>query len=97
MSREKHSSSFKSKTSSNSNSSKHNTVYGSGDQQRVFELQKRVEEKEEEIKSLKSKNKDTQNYQQKYEDLENENQLLKNQIFQLQNNGQNTNNLDQLK
>ncbi len=86
MDRQKHSSSFKSAATFSSSGSypKNNTSYASGDPQRAVELQTRLEAKEKEIEALKKGN-DGSYYQNKYETLYHENQLLKNELFQLRN------------
>lgn len=86
MDRKKHSSSFKSAATFSSSGSypKNNTSYASGDPQRAVELQTRLEAKEKEIEALKKGN-DGSYYQQKYETLYHENQLLKNELFKLRN------------
>jgi len=86
MNRKNHSSSFKSTATFSSSGSypKNNTSYTSGDLQRAVELQTCLEAKEKEIQALKKGN-DGSYYQNKYETLYHENQLLKNELFQLRN------------
>jgi ABC-type branched-subunit amino acid transport system substrate-binding protein len=85
MDRKKHSSSFKSAATFSSSGSypKNNTSYASADPQRAVELQTRLKAKEEEIDALKKA--DGGYYQNKYESLYHENQLLKNELFSLRN------------